>query len=260
MPLDSACKTTIINSGTIAGGKFGIRVGENSLYASVFLSNDGLVIGTTASYQAGLLGTDIIENTGTMTGNVYLAGGNDTYIGVGGILLGMLWAEGGRDNLTGGAQRDVFFGGGGNDKLLGGGGNDKLSGGGGNDSLLGGGGNDSLEGGLGADKLVGGLGIDSFVYRTPGEGVDTIVDFAHGSDFIILSEAAFGLSGPLSDGIDFFALPVAPSSLNATPTIIYDQVSGNLYHDADGAGIGEATIVATLSNRTTLSAADFLVI
>ena len=79
--------------------------------------------------------------------------------------------------ITGNALDNTILGGSGKDSLNGGAGNDKLFGDAGNDTLNGGAGNDELWGGAGNDKLYGGDGKDIFVYR-PGEGTDTIYDWA----------------------------------------------------------------------------------
>lgn len=79
-----------------------------------------------------------------------------------------------------------------NDVINGQGGNDYLSGLSGDDLLRGGAGNDTLVGGFGWDTLIGGSGRDTFSF-TSGSGIDTVVDFTDGEDFI-------GLSGGLTFG------------------------------------------------------------
>jgi Ca2+-binding RTX toxin-like protein len=69
--------------------------------------------------------------------------------------------------------------------LTGGTGTDILYGHAGNDTLSGGGGNDYINGSTGNDTLTGGAGGDTFVFNS-GDGLDTITDFAHGSDIISL--------------------------------------------------------------------------
>ncbi len=60
-----------------------------------------------------------------------------------------------------------------------------VAGGNGADRLNGGAGDDTLAGGLGKDTLTGGLGADSFVLRLDG-GLDTVTDFAAGTDHLLL--------------------------------------------------------------------------
>src|SRR5690606_485885 len=92
------------------------------------------------------------------------------------------------DVLEGGAARDRIYGLGRDDEILGRGDADVLLGNRGDDSLLGGGGADELHGNRGedrlageggADRLAGGRGADVFVFA-PGDGRDTILDFAAG--------------------------------------------------------------------------------
>lgn len=61
----------------------------------------------------------------------------------------------------------------------------KLFGWAGNDLLDGGFGNDVLNGGAGNDTLIGGAGADTFVF-TSGYGQDTVTDFQHGTDKLVL--------------------------------------------------------------------------
>ena len=89
------------------------------------------------------------------------------------------------NRLTGGNGADILNGLAGNDTLIGGAGNDKLLGGEGDDSLTGGDGNDTITGGSGADTIV----LDSRV------GVDTVTDFASGTDKLALSQAVFAIGG-----------------------------------------------------------------
>ena len=83
-----------------------------------------------------------------------------------------------------------------NDTINGGSGADTLKGDQGNDQIIGGAGDDTINGGLGIDKMTGGTGADlfdlsRFVANKGGAGVgqgkDTITDFVHGVDHILLS-------------------------------------------------------------------------
>ncbi|RVU17186.1 calcium-binding protein [Methylobacterium oryzihabitans] len=108
------------------------------------------------------------------------------------------------DALRGSNGTNLIDGGDGNDVIAGLGGADTLIGGAGADRLDGGARNDLLIGGLGADTLIGGAGRDTFVFDTPEEGGDTIVDFRHGFDTIELG-AGFGF--PNQAAIDLITPP-----------------------------------------------------
>lgn len=158
---------------------------------------------------------------------------------------------GGDDTVTGSAVHDSLEGRGGNDTLSGLGGNDGMSGGTGDDHLI---------GGAGRDRLNGGLGADSFDFRMVTEGGDTIVDFAHGVDHLTFTGSAFGLSGPLVDGVSFIAGAGAVQPVSSAPVLLYDTAAGVLSYDADGTGAGAAVTMAVLANHASLSAADILIL
>lgn len=90
------------------------------------------------------------------------------------------------NSITGTANNDELRGEGGNDSLFGLGGDDLLRGGKGNDRLEGGDGNDQLRGEAGNDVLFGGAGDDRFVFSDRG-GADTVQDFTHGADHLVIS-------------------------------------------------------------------------
>jgi Ca2+-binding RTX toxin-like protein len=70
-------------------------------------------------------------------------------------------------------------------KIYGNDGANKLFGWAGNDLLDGGAGNDVLNGGAGDDTLTGGAGADTFIFAA-GYGKDTVTDFQHGVDKLVL--------------------------------------------------------------------------
>jgi len=101
-------------------------------------------------------GSDVLVNSDSINGDTALGGGDDTYDGRLGVLVG---------TLDGGDGDDILLGGSGIETLVGGAGVDRLSGGG------------------GADLLTGGAGGDLFVVETGG-GADVVTDFAVGVDKI----------------------------------------------------------------------------
>lgn len=104
------------------------------------------------------------------------------------------------NSILGGAGNDTITGGRQSDTLDGGEGNDYLSGSKGLDVLTGGGGDDLLWGGQGNDTIIGGFGRDRIVLQPDG-GMDTIVDFADGFDFLALAQ-----------GLRYEQLSIAPSA------------------------------------------------
>lgn len=161
---------------------------------------------------------------------------------------------------TGNHGANRVFGNAGRNDLAGLSGDDVLLGRGGADRLDGGSGMDLLDGGWGSDTLTGGTGADvfRFSFRPAPGNVDVIRDFSAG-DRIHLDDFVFaGLSpGALRQA----SFHLGTTALGDGDRIIYDQASGDLYYDRDGARSGyEQVRFAHIDNHATLTAADFLVI
>ncbi|MCP4385898.1 MAG: hypothetical protein GY798_31560 [Hyphomicrobiales bacterium] len=75
------------------------------------------------------------------------------------------------------------------------GGDDHLFGGAGKQTLKGGNGNDTLDGWRGKDTYKGGSGEDTFFFTDRKLKTDTIKDFSHKDDQIILDDAVFSAIG-----------------------------------------------------------------
>ncbi len=166
-----------------------------------------------------------------------------------------------RINITGSVNDDRLFGSDFNDTLKGGDGNDVLLGGSGRDTLEGGMGNDRLNGGAGTDRLVGGGGNDTFVFDSPIGGNlnrDVIADFLSGTDTIEIDQTNYfiGLTPGQLDPLQF----AIGSATGAGPQIVYNQTTGALYFDSNGAGAGGASQFATLTGAPVLVASDILVV
>jgi VCBS repeat-containing protein len=146
-------------------------------------------------------------------------------------------------------------------KITGNGADNHLYGLGGKDVLVGGDGNDWLVGGSGADALTGGLGADSFVFDTLESSVnkDTIKDFEHGIDQILLDHAVFGALG-MAGALDASVFVLGTSAATAGQHLIYNQTSGALYYDADGHGGAAQVQIAVLSTKPIMDAHDFMLI
>jgi Ca2+-binding RTX toxin-like protein len=165
------------------------------------------------------------------------------------------------DVLTGNAGGNLLEGLGGDDRLFGLDGTDTLRGGDGDDFLDGGlkadtlegsAGNDTLTGGDGFDLLIGGAGRDVFLFASPGDGVDTIMDFTVGEDRIGLQASGFGVSG----AVLVSGAGAQPASTG--PTLLFDAGTGQLSYDADGSGAGARVVLATLNGVQALQLADIV--
>lgn len=149
-------------------------------------------------------------------------------------------------------------------------GNNVLKGLGGDDTIYAGEGNDTLYGGAGRDTLFGGRGADIFVFDTAlgGGNIDSLPNFnsatgvydAREGDKIHLDHSIFaaldlGTLAAGDFGSDNFSRPAKNSE-----HILYNQRTGNLYYDADGAGGVDAVQFAHLKPGTLLHISDLLVV
>ena len=127
---------------------------------------------------------------------------------------------------------------------------------GGNDTLTGGAGGDFLGGMAGNDILTGNGGADIFYFDGPNTGVDSIADFLSGVDHIELRGNTFGITS-LADLA--FVAGVAPLTIDAKPTLLYDTATGGLYFDATGGDAGDQVQIAILTGRPAVTFGDFIV-
>lgn len=135
------------------------------------------------------------------------------------------------------------------ERAIGGSGNDRITGNGGDNALFGGAGNDTLNGGGGNDRLVGGGGADKFVFNTKlKHNVDTIVDFVHGQDTLVLDHGIF-------KGLDHGHV----SKSDFRQHFDYHKGNGALFFDADGHGGHGAVKFAEFDHHAHVGAGDILV-
>jgi Ca2+-binding RTX toxin-like protein len=223
---------------------------DGSLGADTFIGREGRDTVTYADAQAGVV-VDLADgslNAGEAAGDRFSQIENLLGSGFGDRLS----ANGGTNLLDGGAGDDRLQGHGGADTLLGGDGADTLEGGERSDGLEGGAGDDVLVGGEGRDGLTGGAGADVFVFEDLLDGGDRIFDFVSGEDRIRLDASAFGVADPAAVAF----LDEAPAEGDG-PVLVYAE-DGALSFDGDGAGAGEAVLLATLQGRPPLIAADIV--
>ncbi|MEH2060844.1 MAG: cadherin-like domain-containing protein [Nostoc sp.] len=247
--------------------------------------NDTLLGGTGNDTLLGGAGNDTLDG-GAGTDRLDGGAGNDTYIvdnvndtiiesanagidlvksSVTLVLLANLeyltLTGGGAINGTGNTLDNILTGNTGANTLTGGDGNDTLFGNSGNDTLLGGAGDDLLAGGIGRDMLTGGSGRDSFnLAGSRTGGYDTITDFTHGDDSILVSKAEFTLSQSPNTTLDPSLFRLGTSATTASDRFIYDQTTGNLFFDKDGVGSTAQVQIALFSNKAVLSSTDINVI
>jgi Ca2+-binding RTX toxin-like protein len=110
--------------------------------------------------------------------------------------------------------------------VYGNGGADQIFGSTGNDYLFGGDGNDTIEGGGGADSLTGGNGADVFVLGNVNTtGIDKITDFNWDFDKIDLSVNVtyYNNIGDITAGLDWATALNFAASQNGSPTAFADD-------------------------------------
>jgi Ca2+-binding RTX toxin-like protein len=171
---------------------------------------------------------------------------------------------GARTPQPGGTDNDWFEGGTDNDTLNGGG-SDTLKGDAGADRLLGGAGNDTLNGGAAIDTLTGGSGNDFFVFNAPlaAANRDVITDFtnaAGNNDTFRLENAVMTKLGAGVHALNPAFFKAGTVAIDANDFIVYNKATGMLWYDVNGSGAGGVTQLATLTNKPTLTASDFVVI
>lgn len=112
---------------------------------------------------------------------------------------------------------------------------------------------------------MGGSLNDTFLFSTTlGNGnVDTITNFAHGSDKIGLGHAAGSPFAGLALGTlaaSAFKVTGLGGVVDADDRIIYNQTTGKIYLDMDGSGAGAALVFAQVTAGMVLAASDFIVL
>jgi Ca2+-binding RTX toxin-like protein len=134
------------------------------------------------------------------------------------------------------------------------GGNDILKAGSGNDKLTGLGGNDTLGGGTGRDELAGGAGEDVFLFdSTLSTTNNDFIDFKLAdNDRIWLKQSTFNQIGidQVGQALSATAFALSTDTITATTRIIYNQATGEIFYDANGAAAGLRVLFATIAGTT----------
>jgi Ca2+-binding RTX toxin-like protein len=205
--------------------------------------NDTYVVGTgDVVTEAAGAGTDLVKVAISTTGGSYTLGANVEN----GTLTNTV-----AFNLTGNTLANTLIGNGAANVLNGGDGADQL------------------HGGAGADQLTGGNGSDRFYFDSlfATSNVDTVTDFTHGSDRLMLDDALFTALGVVGStagtALDANSFRLGSVAAEADDRILYDAATGKLYYDPTGsATAGDEVQFAVLgaSVHPTLDASDFLVV
>ena len=185
-------------------------------------------------------GAETIINHGEVVGDVLLGGGNDSFDGRGGSILGLISTEDGDDWVRGGGS------------------NNDIDGGRGDDNLAGNAGEDTIRGGRGRDILFGGEDNDMFVYanvldsQPGGAKRDVIRDFVHVVDQIDLS--LVDADETTGGNQDFTFIGSDPFS--APGQVRYDSATGILSMNTDADLTAEMQI--TLAGKPVITAVDLI--
>ena len=259
-------------------------------------SNTGAAAGDTYSGIEGLVGGAGNDTVVGDTADNFLFGSGGADLVYGGAGNDYLSGDAGGDHLWGGAGADRLIGGNdagidyaryddfnwgnltlrldnaalnagaaavgdtynGIEGLVGGAGADVIIGNGLANYLFGQGGADYIDGQGGADYLNGGAGADRFRFSTAlgGGNIDTIADFQHGVDDILLVQAIFaGIGASLT--ADEFRIGMAQ---DANDFLLYNNITGQLFYDSNGNAAGGIVQFAAVTPGTVLTFDDFLIV
>jgi trimeric autotransporter adhesin len=178
---------------------------------------------------------------------------------------------GGKAHGTGNALDNVIIGSYYDNTLYGLDGNDTLDGGAGYDTLDGGAGNDILYGGTGNDRLIGGDGQDRFCFVRSGQtNFDTISDFLHTDDTIVLEDLLDHSDGGVIEGLSFTDGVLNPGSYsegagctgNGTQDsgIYNDTATGYIWYNETDIIAGDSVLICVVGAATapSLDNTDFM--
>ncbi len=151
------------------------------------------------------------------------------------------WGNKDANSLTGNAAANLLVGGAGNDRIAGDAGNDRIG------------------GGTGKDVLDGGAGRDTFFFDASAgsANADTILAFSAPDDTLFLDRRVFTKLAAGALGPDAFRSGTAAA--DADDRIVYDQATGKIFYDKDGAGGAAGLLFATVDPGTALTHADFMI-
>lgn len=245
----NAADSVIVNTGTITGGRLGSgalgyavlqtayewmpelldQVERDNANGAVSIFNAGLLMGHVRLLDRG----NLIENSGTIHGDIDLGAGRDFLDTRLGHVTGVIRMGAGMDTVIGSADDDEIHGEAGDDRLFGLDGDDLLFGGAGEDRLFGGAGDDTIFGGTNGDAIHGGSG-DDLLY---GEGGADLIYGGPGNDSIYGGTAEDTIYGGSGDDEIY-------GGANA------DQIWGGSGNDLIYGGTGFDTVYGGAGNDT----------
>jgi uncharacterized protein YjiK len=254
-----------VTIGNYGGASVGLSTGGDAV--NIFDATGKLVTGisfgdsTTSTYlsfdNAAGLGSSTLP-TPTVTGL--------SAVGVNGGFLSFDGKETGSPGKIAIIPNPPIVGTTGADNLVGTAGDDIIDGGAGNDIIFAFDGNDIIYGGAGVDLLYSGTGNDIFAFNNASQGIDKIFDFGTGNDRIGIDRAGFGGNAVFGSdsaiglALDPSRFTLGSSATTASQRFIYNDQSGALFFDTDGAGGANQVRIAQLVGNPTLSSSSFVTI
>ena len=156
---------------------------------------------------------------------------------------------------------ESFFSGAGDDTITGSSGANTLLGNAGDDVINGKSGSDEIWMGAGHDTVTGGRGADLFVFDSfAATDSDAVKDFKLGTDHIGLVNGTIHFGFFPGEAIAETKFHLGSEAADEDDLVIYNQAKGRLFVDADGNGEGAKVLIATISGKPVLSAADIVVV
>ena len=129
----------------------------------------------------------------------------------------------------------------------------------GDDVIIGRSGKDRIIGGAGHDRLTGGADVDRFIYTSPGDGGDVIVNFKT-NDFFVFRSAGFDNHAKGKLPSSEFVARANNLAQDSNDHFIFRTTDDTLWHDSNGSAAGGLTLIADLNNDVKLTAGDILIV
>jgi Ca2+-binding RTX toxin-like protein len=242
---------SITNHGSIVSTHFGFAIFfSESSTGTHTIDNSGVIYGASVAIDGNLDGVELVTNTGVITGEVNLAGGDDAVHNSSGKIFGKINLEDGDDTFDGGLSAMT------------------ISGGTGADEIHGGTHGDLIDGGAGVDALYGGLGKDIFDFNDVVESGlkagkrDVIGDFKRGQDDIDLSTID-AISGGTDDAFDLLSRGTASSKVGSSEIGFYFEDKKGTANDRtilriNGDDDAKIEMTIEISGLHKLNAGDFV--